>query len=123
VEVAMIFALVTFIPYPKEPMSPAMRLELFERTAPNYQKVPGLLRKYYIGEPGKRAGGAYEFDTLTSAKAHFTSEWEKFMTDTYGSDLRVEYFDAPCVVDNTQNTITIEPALRAAAKQHAEAGA
>jgi hypothetical protein len=117
----MIFALVTFMPYPKEPMSPAKRLELFERTAPNYQKIPGLLRKYYIGEPGKRAGGAYEFDTLASAKAHFTPEWEKFMADTYGSDLRVEYFDAPCMVDNTQNIITVEPALRAAATQHAEA--
>ena len=86
---------------------------------PNYQKIPGLLRKYYIGEPGKRAGGAYEFETLAHAKAHFTPEWEKFMTDTYGSDLRVEYFDAPCVVDNTVGTITIAPEVRAAAKQQA----
>ncbi len=119
----MILALVTFLPYTKAPMSPAQRLDLFERTAPNYQKIPGLLRKYYIGEPGKRAGGAYEFDTLASAQAHFTTEWVKFMTDTYGSDLRVEYFDAPCVVDNIQNTIIIEPALRAAAQQNAEARA
>jgi hypothetical protein len=115
----MIFALVTFIPYRKEAMPAIARLELYERTAPNYQKFPGLLRKYYIGESGKRAGGAYEFATMGDAKAHFTAEWEKFMTDTYGSDLRVEYFDAPCVVDNTQGTITISPELRASAKQRA----
>ncbi|MSQ86720.1 MAG: hypothetical protein EXR10_07745 [Alphaproteobacteria bacterium] len=77
------------------------------------------MRKYCIGEPGKRAGGAYEFETMGDAKVHFTAEWEKFMTDTYGSDLRVEYFDAPCVVDNTQGTITISPELRASAKLQA----
>lgn len=115
----MIFALVTFMPYRKEAMPAAARLELYERTAPNYQKISGLIRKYYIGEPGKRAGGAYEWETMAHAKAHFTPEWEKFMTDTYGSDLRVEYFDAPCVVDNSAGTITIAPELKAAAEPQA----
>jgi len=115
----MIFALVTFTPTRNEALPAATRLELYERTAPKYQKIPGLLRKYYIGEPGKRAGGAYEFETMAAAKGYFTPEWEKFMTDTYGTDLRVEYFDAPCVVDNTQGTITIAPELRAEAKPQA----
>jgi hypothetical protein len=115
----MIFALVTFVPHRKEAMSAAARLELYERTAPKYQKIPGLLRKYYIGEPGKRAGGAYEFETMAAAKAYFTPAWEQFMIVNYGSDLRVEYFDAPCVVDNTQNLITIAPDVKASAKQQA----
>lgn len=115
----MIFALVTFVPFRKDAMPAAARLELYERTAPKYQKIPGLLRKYYIGEPGKRAGGAYEFETMAAAKAYFTSAWEAFMTENYGSDLRVEYFDAPCVVDNTQGTITIAPEVMAEAKPQA----
>jgi hypothetical protein len=118
----MIFAMVTFIPFRKQVMSPADRLALFDRTAPNYQKIPGLIRKYYIGQTGRddaRAGGAYEFETLNHAKAHFTPEWEKFMTDTYGADLRVDYYDAPCVVDNAHNEVVMAPELLAAVKQQA----
>lgn len=115
----MILALVTFIPHRNETMPPGARVELFERTAPKYQKVPGLIRKYYLGNPDQRAGGAYEFETMADAKAYFTPQWEKFMSETYGSDLRVDYFDAPCVVDNTHGTITIAPEVIAAARQQA----
>jgi hypothetical protein len=115
----MIFALVTFIPYRIESPPPAAQLELFERTAPKYQNITGLIRKYFLGNPGGRAGGAYEFETMADAKAYFTPQWEKFMSETYGSDLRVDYFDAPCVVDNMHGTITIAPEIKAAA--HARA--
>lgn len=116
----MIFVLVTFVPHARAALSARERLELYERTAPKYQKIPGLRRKYYIGEPGKRAGGAYEFDSMAAAQAYFTPTWEDFMTKNYGSDLRVEYFDAPCVVDNTQGVITIDPDVAESARQAAE---
>ncbi|MDX2144582.1 MAG: hypothetical protein SFV19_14600 [Rhodospirillaceae bacterium] len=115
----MILALVTFAPHRREAMSARARLELYERTAPRYQKIPGLIRKYYIGEPGQRAGGAYEWETMADAKAYYTPEWEKFMTENYGSDLRVVYFDAPCVIDNRAGTIIMAPDLVAAAKHQA----
>lgn len=115
----MILALVTFVPLRTEAPSPQALIDLLERTAPRYQTIPGLIRKYYIGQPGQRAGGVYEWESMAHATAYYTPEWHRFMTETYGSDLRVEYFNAPCVVDNSAGTITIAPELTMTGKHQA----
>ena len=115
----MIFALVTFTPYPKADDAPAStpadRLGLIEATAPKYQQIPGLRRKYYIGRDGV-AGGAYEWETKAHAEAYYTDEWRSFMEERYGSNLEVTYFDCPAVVDNVGGRVDIEPSLKAAAE-------
>jgi hypothetical protein len=111
----MIFALVTFVPHAKGPMSAADRLKLIEATAPRYQTIPGLIRKYFMGQPGGRAGGGYEWETKAHADAFYTAAWRADMTAKYGTDLRVEYFDCPAVVDNAAGTINIAAELRGAA--------
>lgn len=111
----MIFALVTFVPHATGPMSPAERLKLIEATAPRYRAIPGLIRKYFIGQPGGRAGGAYEWETKAHADAFYTEAWRAEMTAKYGHDVRVDYYDCPAVVDNGAGVITIAPELRAAA--------
>jgi hypothetical protein len=115
----VILSLVTFVPHRAEPLPAGASGGLFERTAPRYRTVPGLIRKYYIGVPGKRAGGVYEWQSMAHAQAYFTPEWEKFMTDNYGTDLRVEHYEAPCVVDNVAGTITIAPELGQTSKTQA----
>lgn len=118
----MIFALVTFVPFKGQSLSAADQLALFERTAPKYQAIPGLIRKYFIGQTGRedaRAGGAYEFQTMAHAQAYFSPAWAKTMTDNYGSDLRIEYFEAPCVVDNSRHEIVMAPEFLDMVKQQA----
>jgi hypothetical protein len=116
----MITALVTFAPKAgRTEMSPADKLALYEATAPKYQSIPGLIRKYFMGN-SERAGGWYEWDSIESAKAYYTPEWEQFITGTYGTYLRIEYFDCPCVVDNANKTITIAPEVYASVRESAE---
>jgi len=116
----MITALVTFVPNPgRAEMSPTEKLALYEATAPKYQKIPGLIRKYFMGNAA-RAGGWYEWETEGHAKAYYTPAWEAFITGTYGTDLTIEYFDCPCVVDNAHGEISIAPEVYAAIENATE---
>ncbi len=113
----MITALVTFIPKSdRSAMTAAEKLALYEKTAPTYQTIPGLIRKYFMGN-GDRAGGWYEWETRAHADAYFTPEWENFITENYGSDVMFDFFDCPCVVDNRAGDIVFDPELKAAAQQ------
>ena len=116
----MITALVTFVPKTdRKSMTPAEKLALYEATAPKYQTIPGLIRKYFMGN-GERAGGWYEWETKAHADAYYTPEWEAFITENYGTDLTLEFFDCPCVVDNRAGDYVIDPDLKAAVVEAAE---
>jgi len=118
----MITALVTFIPnFEKVERSAADNLALYEAMAPKYQKIPGLIRKYFMGN-ADRAGGWYEWETMGHAKAYYTPSWHQFITSTYGTDLTIEYFDCPCVIDNSSGEVCIAPEIKAAAEAAEEAG-
>jgi hypothetical protein len=112
----LITALVTFVMKPDQPERPPEdTLALYEVMAPKYQKIPGLIRKYFIGN-GELAGGWYEWETMDHAKAYYTPAWHQFITTTYGTDLKIEYFDCPCVIDNSSGEVCIAPEIKAAAK-------
>lgn len=116
----MITALVTFKMAPRDPeMPPEDKLALYEAMAPKYQKIPGLIRKYFMGN-ADRAGGWYEWETMEHAKDYYTPAWRQFITTTYGTDLTIEYFDCPCVIDNSQDKVFIAPEVIEAAKASTE---
>jgi Putative mono-oxygenase ydhR len=51
------------------PVSLAEATRRFEATAPKYQKLPGLIRKYYIrSEDGHIVGGVYLWQTREAAE-------------------------------------------------------
>ncbi len=104
----MIVAIVTFSPRQRSTLSLADQRRLLEATAPTYQQAPGLLRKYYIGNES-RAGGIYEWQTRAHADAFYTDEWRRRITDSYGTELRIDWFDAPCIVDNDSGRIIFAP--------------
>lgn len=116
----MITALVTFAMAPSQPdRSPEDQLALYEAMAPKYQKIPGLIRKYFIGSE-ERAGGWYEWETMDHAKAYYTPAWHQFITNTYGGDINIEYFDCPCVIDNAAGKVFMAPEVLEAAKASRE---
>lgn len=102
----MIVTLVTFPMAGREPPEPAAQRRLFEETAPAYRSVPGLVRKYFIGN-AERAGGIYEWRSRADAEAWFTAEWRSRMQAAYGAVPVVEYFDAPCIIDNELGRTTL----------------
>ncbi len=85
-------------------------VETFNSTAPKYQGLPGLIRKYYlIGNEGT-AGGAYLWDNREAAEAVYTTEWRKMIAERYGAEPVITYFETPLVVDNVSGDVTSEAA-------------
>lgn len=79
---------------------------IFKSTAPNYQGVPGLVRKVYVlSEDGRTAGGVYLWNSRADAEALYTDAWRAFVKEKYGTDPTVTYFSSPVVVDNVTGKI------------------
>lgn len=93
------------------PVSAEQQRALFERTAPRYLGVPGLLRKWFLSAPGM-GGGLYEWRSRGAALAWFDAGWTERMRTAYGVEPVLEWFDAPCVVDNERGAIEMRIAGR-----------
>ena len=80
----------------------------FQGTAPRYQGLKGLLRKYYwVSEDRRRAGGIYVWASRADADRVYTAEWKKTVADKYGSPPTIEYLHSPVMVDNRDGTISV----------------
>ena len=100
----MITAITTYR-LPK-PMKREEARRLFLSTAPRYQDIAGLYRKYYyLSQDGRTLGGVYLFSSRAEAEVMFNDSWRTFMRDKYETDPSVDYFDCPVVVDNLTREI------------------
>ena len=72
--------------------------DLIRKTAPNYCHIPGLQRKYFMGNAAL-AGGVYEFESEEAARQYFDAAWLARMKNTYGVVVEVAFFAAPAFVD------------------------
>ena len=79
---------------------------IFLTTAPKYQGVAGLVRKYYLlSQDGRTVSGIYLWNSRAEADAMFTESWRAFVREKYGTDPSVTYFESPVVVDNLTHEI------------------
>ncbi|MCW8835520.1 MAG: YdhR family protein [Rhodospirillales bacterium] len=76
----------------------------FEKSAPMYREMAGLIRKYYLFD-GERniGGGAYLWESREAAEAVYTPEWRKMIEERYGAAPVITFFDTPVIVDNEKN--------------------
>lgn len=89
-----------------QPISIDQAKEIFLGTAPKYQGMPGLIRKYYFVTPdGSEAGGIYLWQSLEAADRLYTDEWKAFVRGKYGSDPTLTFLETPVVVDNVLHEI------------------
>ena len=80
--------------------------KIFLSTAPKYQGVPGLVRKYYVlSQDGSSVGGIYLWSSRVEADALYTESWRAFVREKYGTAPSLTYFDCPVVVDNLTHEI------------------
>lgn len=80
--------------------------KLFLSTAPKYQKMSGLIRKYYfVSQEGTEAGGIYLWQSKDDADRLYTDDWKDFVRGKYGTDPQLSYLECPVVVDNVSNDI------------------
>lgn len=96
----MITAIVNFdLP---DGMSAEQAREMFEESAPKYETVPGLVRKYYLCDAeGRVGGGVYLWEDRHSADALYEGGWRETIRARFGSEPRIAWFDTPVIVDNS----------------------
>lgn len=59
-------------------------MELFRERAKHYEKVPGLLQKFYVHDPlTDEVGGVYVFDSTESVEKFRGSDLERSIQNTY----------------------------------------
>ncbi len=88
------------------PVTPEEALEMFRRTAPNYQGKDGLIRKYYLlTEDRQHVGGVYLWESREQAEQVYTDDWREYVRETFGDYPSLTYFDTPIVVDNLTGEI------------------
>ena len=101
----MITALVQFALTAQISLAEATRR--FESSAPKYQNLAGLVRKYYVrSEDGRSAGGIYLWESRAAAEAVYNGEWRERVEKLYGTKPAITWFDTPVIVDNLAGAIT-----------------
>ncbi len=89
-----------------QPISREQARATFLSTAPKYQAMEGLIRKYYfLSQDGSKAGGVYLWKSRAEADRVYTEDWKKFVREKYGTDPALSYLECPVVVDNLTNEI------------------
>jgi hypothetical protein len=89
----------------------AKAAELFRSSAPKYQGLAGLIRKYYLFDAESRTGGGcYLWESREAADRVYNAEWRKMIAERYGVPPEISYFETPVVVDNTLGKTILDAA-------------
>ena len=81
--------------------------KVLEDAVPRYQVIPGLHRKYFLGND-THGGGVYEWQDRATAQAFYDAAWYERMRTVYGVVPDIQYFDLHAVVDNDGRTSVID---------------
>jgi hypothetical protein len=72
---------------------------MFEKSAPNYKGVQGLVRKYYLfGED--QVGGVYLWESRQAADRQYSAAWKSMIAEKFGTPPEITYYETPVIVDN-----------------------
>ena len=80
---------------------------VLEDAVPRYQKIPGLHRKYFLGND-KHGGGVYEWESREAADAFYDEAWFERLLTVYGARPELQFFDLHALVDNETHTARID---------------
>ncbi|WP_186294104.1 hypothetical protein [Bradyrhizobium guangdongense] len=84
----------------RPPSVPRDKLDqLIVASVPTYQKISGLLAKFFTVNDDSY-GGMYLWSDRKAAEAWFTPAWTANVKDKTGADPQVIYFDSPVQIDN-----------------------
>lgn len=94
-------AVVVKIPIP--PRIDRSRLEAgMAKSVPEFQALPGLVRKYYTISDDQKFGGIYLWSSRQAAEAHFNHDWRARMAKLYGFSAETTYFDVPILIEGPE---------------------
>jgi hypothetical protein len=97
-EVAMITAIVRFrLP---EGTTRDDAKAMFEKSAPNYRGVSGLVRKYYLYGDDRTGGGVYLWNSREAAERFYSEAWRSTVAQRYGTQPEISFYDTSVIVEN-----------------------
>ena len=79
----------------------------YEKIAPDFRNVRGLISKHFIYGDHGVAGGVYQWETLEDAQAFYTGPWLNGIIERYGVEPEVEYFTVFCITDNEKHEVRV----------------
>jgi len=80
---------------------------MFEKSAPNYRGIPGLVRKYYLYGDDQTGGGVYLWSSRDAAERFYSDSWKSTIAQRYGAQPEILFFETPVIVENAQeNAVT-----------------
>jgi len=71
-------------------------------------KDQGLLMKYYLSRGSGGSGGFYVWRSKEDADRWYTPEWSARLTETYGVEPKVTFYDSFVQVDNIRDQVVID---------------
>lgn len=85
--------------------SPTDLKEMFRQSAPRFQTISGLVRKYYYVADDNTCGGVYLFRSRAEAEAMFDDAFAASIVERFGAPPRIEFLMTPVIVDNEAGAI------------------
>ena len=79
----------------------------YEKIAPDFGPVPGLIRKQFIWGAHGIAGGVYQWTDIESARRFYSGPWLDGIRARYGTDPEIEYFETLVILDNPGGVVTL----------------
>ncbi|MGP0093282.1 MAG: monooxygenase [Xanthobacteraceae bacterium] len=79
---------------------------MFEKSAPNYRGIPGLVRKYYLYGDDRTGGGVYLWNDREAAERFYSDSWKSSIAQRFGSKPEILFYETPVIVDNVAATTT-----------------
>jgi hypothetical protein len=75
----------------------------FTASVPTYEKIPGLIRKYFTVN-GDGFGGIYLWKNRAAAEAWYTAAWAAQCKQRYGTECQLTWFDTPLQIEGQAAT-------------------
>ena len=99
----MITAIVQFDLPPE--IDRAKASEIFNRIAPIYRDMDGLIRKYFCFSDEGKGAGIYVWESREQAEKIYAGVWRDRIKEQYGAEPEIQYYESLVVVDNTNGEI------------------
>jgi len=81
--------------------------EIFQRIAPLYRKMDGLIHKYFCFSDEGKGAGIYLWETREAAEKVYAGVWRERIKELYGVEPEIQYYEPLLVVDNAAGQIRI----------------
>ena len=79
--------------------------EIFQRIAPLYREMEGLIHKYFCFSDEGTGAGIYLWESRETPEKVYAGVWRERIKELYGVEPEIQYYEPLLVVDNAAGQI------------------